>query len=54
MITDIPFPFLIFLYSKRENTLEEQQQDRTAQVPEIWIFLESRYLPNCDKTMRCK
>jgi len=52
--THIPFPFLIFFYSERENTLEEQQQDRAAQVPEIWISFESRYLPNSDETMRCK
>lgn len=50
-IVDVPFPFLTFLYSKCENTLEEQQQDRTAQVPKIRIFLESCYLPDSDQTV---
>lgn len=53
-IVNVPFPFLTFLYSECENTLEEQQQDRTAQVPKIRIFLESCYLPDSDQTVRCK
>lgn len=53
-IIDSPLPLLTFLYSERENALEKQQHDRTAEVPEKWILLESCYLPNSDEAMRGK
>lgn len=50
--TSSPLPFLILLDRQGENALEEEEENRTRQVPIQGISFERRRLPNCDEAVQ--